>query len=82
MLYHLVCPTKFRRIVINQKIESLLKDTCLQIALRYDMNFVEIGTDKDHVHFLIQSVPMMRALKSFKSLKVLLPENSFLISPL
>ena len=30
---------------------------CLDIAQRYDIVFVEIGTDRDHVHFLVQSVP-------------------------
>ncbi len=24
---------------------------------RYEIKFVEIGVDKDHVHFLVQSVP-------------------------
>ena len=37
--------------------EEILKETCLEIAKRYEIEFVEIGTDKDHVHFLIQSVP-------------------------
>lgn len=29
----------------------------LDIAKRYEIAFLEIGTDKDHVHFLVQSVP-------------------------
>lgn len=77
MLYHLVCPTKFRRIVINQKVDSLLKDTCLQIALRYDMNFVEIGTDKDHVHFLIQSVPVMSGSRIVQIIKSITARELF-----
>lgn len=35
-----------------------LRDVCLEIEKRYEMKFLEIGTDKDHVHFLLQSVPM------------------------
>jgi REP element-mobilizing transposase RayT len=31
------------------------------IKKRYEVHFLEIGTDKDHVHFLIQSVPKMSA---------------------
>ena len=30
----------------------------MEISKRYEMTFVEIGTDQDHVHFLVQSVPM------------------------
>ena len=34
-----------------------MKDVCLEIAKRYEIVFIEIGVEKDHVHFLIQSVP-------------------------
>ncbi|MBU0707729.1 IS200/IS605 family transposase [Patescibacteria group bacterium] len=61
LLYHLVCPAKYRRLVFDEfkDIEQEMKDICLEIQKRYDIHFVEIGTDKDHVHFLIQSVPMI-----------------------
>ena len=59
IIYHIVCPTKYRRIVISEEVDQTIKETCLEIAKRYDMHFLEIGTDKDHVHFLVQSVPMM-----------------------
>lgn len=59
MLYHLVCPAKYRRVVFSEAIEETLKAVCLEIAIRFDIRYVEIGTDEDHVHFLIQSVPMM-----------------------
>ena len=34
-----------------------MKEVCLEIEKRYEIKFLEIGTDKDHVHFLVQSVP-------------------------
>ncbi len=60
MLYHLVCPAKYRRKVFSEQVENTLKAICLEISGRYEIRYVEIGTDEDHVHFLIQSVPMMR----------------------
>jgi REP element-mobilizing transposase RayT len=30
---------------------------CLGIEERYEVNFLEIGTDNVHVHFLVPSVP-------------------------
>jgi REP element-mobilizing transposase RayT len=30
----------------------------MEITKRYELSFIEIGVDKDHVHFFIQSVPM------------------------
>ena len=56
-MYHLVFPAKYRRIVFEGEIEEELKEVCLEIEKRYEIKFLEIGTDKDHVHFLIQSVP-------------------------
>ena len=57
LLYHLVCPTKYRRVVIDEPVDAVLREVCLEIAKRYEIAFVEIGTDGDHVHFLVQSVP-------------------------
>ena len=57
LLYHLVCPAKYRKVVFTQDVDTHLKEICLEIAKRYEIQFVEIGTDHDHVHFLIQSVP-------------------------
>jgi REP element-mobilizing transposase RayT len=57
LLYHAVCPAKYRRVVFTEEVDTVLKDVCLDIAKRYEMVFLEIGTDRNHVHFLLQSVP-------------------------
>ena len=59
LLYHLVCPAKYRRDVFTKEVEETLKEVCRGISERYEIHYVEIGADEDHVHFLIQSVPMM-----------------------
>ena len=57
-MYHLVCPVKYRRVIFEtEKIDNELREICLGISNRYEIDFIEIGADKDHVHFLIQSVP-------------------------
>ena len=40
-------------------VDKLIRDICLEIGKRYEIQFVEIGTDKDHVHFIVQSVPIL-----------------------
>jgi len=50
-------------VVINEKVDIVIKQTCLEIAKRYQMHFLEIGTDGDHVHFLIQPVPVYAPTK-------------------
>jgi len=57
LIYHFVCPTKYRRVIIDKEVDEKLKKICLEIENRYEINFLEIGADKDHVHFLVQGVP-------------------------
>ena len=59
LLYHVVLPLKYRRNIISFEIGETLKLICLEISERYEMEFIEIGYESDHVHFLIQSVPTM-----------------------
>jgi len=58
-----------------------LKEVCLDISERYEMKFLEIGTDKDHVHFLVQSVPTYSATKLVTILKSLTAREVFLRCP-
>lgn len=57
-MYHIVCPAKYRRTVFSNEVEIKLKEICGEIQKRYEIEFLEIGSDDDHVHFLVQSVPM------------------------
>ena len=71
MLYHLVCTAKYRKLILTTPVDETLRRICLEIAGRYEIHFLEIGTDNDHVHFLIQSVPMMvpqRIVQTIKSI--------------
>ena len=59
-LYHLVCPVKYRKKVFRfTELDEELRRICVEeIESRpFEITFHEIGTDLDHVHFLIQSVP-------------------------
>ena len=57
LLYHLVFPAKYRRAEFDERVDEVLREVCLEIEKRYEIKFVEIGVDKDHVHFLVQCVP-------------------------
>ena len=50
-------PRKYRRVVFDEQVDTVIEETCREIEKRYEIRFLEIGTDKDHVHFLVQSVP-------------------------
>ncbi len=46
-----------------------MKEIYLEISKRYQIKFLEIGTDKDHVHFLLQSVPTYSATEIVTTIK-------------
>ena len=81
LLYHYVCPAKYRRVVFDQKVDEILREVCLEIGKRYQIEFIEIGTDKDHVHFLIQSVPTYSPKKIIQIVKSLTAREIFKRAP-
>lgn len=81
LLYHFVCPAKYRRIVFSPAVDTSLKEVCLAISARYELSFIEIGTDEDHVHFLIQSVPMYSPTKIIQIIKSITAKEIFRLHP-
>lgn len=77
LLYHYVCPAKYRRKIFTDHLDSALRDVCMEISERYEINFIEIGTDGDHVHFLIQSVPTLSPKKIITVLKSITAREIF-----
>jgi len=77
LLYHIVCPAKYRRVIFDDEVDQELKAVCLEIAKRYEIEFLEIGVDKDHVHFLVQSVPMYSAKKIVQTIKSITAREIF-----
>ena len=80
-MYHLVFPAKYRRAVFDSSVDRILKDICVEIEKRYEIRFLEIGTDKDHVHFLVQSVPMYAVKKIVQMIKIITAREIFRLCP-
>ena len=77
LLYHVVCPAKYRRAVFTPQVDAALTQVCLDIANRYEIVFIEIGTDQDHVHFLVQSVPTYSPKKIVQTIKSITARKIF-----
>lgn len=76
-----MCPAKYRRVVIDKKVDEIIKQTCLEISKRYEIKFIEIGTDGDHVHFLIQSIPRYSPAKIIQTVKSIVVREVFRQAP-
>ena len=73
----MVCPAKYRKVVFTQEVDERLKEICLEISNRYEIEFIEIGTDRDHVHFLVQSVPMYSPTQVVRIIKSITAREIF-----
>jgi len=80
-MYHIVCPAKYRRAVFTPPVDKKLKEVCLEISKRFEITFLEIGTDKDHVHFLVQSVPTYSPKKIVQLIKSITAREIFAACP-
>ncbi len=77
ILYHIVCPAKYRQKVFTERVELLLQNICIEIGKRFEIHFVEIGSDEDHVHFLVQSVPVMSPSRVVQIIKSITAKKIF-----
>jgi REP element-mobilizing transposase RayT len=81
LLYHMVFPAKYRRKVFTDEVEVTLREACVGIGVGYEINFVEIGLDEDHVHFLIQGIPTMSVTRMVTIIKSLTAKEVFKVHP-
>ena len=81
LLFHIVCPAKYRRKALTKSVEETLKATCIAISDRYEIHFVEIGVDEDHVHFLVQSVPSLASTRIVQLIKSITAKEIYLEHP-
>ena len=81
LLYHYVCPAKYRRVVFDEEVDEILKEVCEEIEKRYEIKFLEIGTDRDHVHFLLQSIPRYSRSEIIKKIKSITAREIFAQCP-
>lgn len=81
LLYHLVFPIKYRRSVISEHVERSLVEICNNLSERYEIYFIEIGADSNHVHFLIQSIPSKSVSEISRIVKSITAKEIFRLHP-
>jgi putative transposase len=77
LLYHMVFPVKYRRKAISIEVEKTIVELGTGISLRYEIYFVEIGADENHIHFLIQSVPKLSVEVIVRTVKSIMAKEVF-----
>lgn len=81
LLYHVVCPSKYRRVVFDDDVDGMLREVCSEIATCHEITFMQTSTVSDHVHFLVQSVPSYRPTKIVRVIKSITAREVFARCP-
>ena len=81
LLYHLVFPLKYRQSVLTEKSGNSLVSICKDISDRYEFEFIKIGYECDHVHFLVQSIPNVSVSQMVRTIKSITARELFRLHP-
>ena len=81
LLYNVVGTAKYRRGVCREHVDEGVRDVCLALAQRYEMRFLEMGTERHQRHFLIPSVPTYSPTKIVQRVKSLTARQVFVRAP-
>ena len=79
--YHIVWCVKYRRKILIGEFEQSLKEILLKIANDNNFEIVEMETDKDHIHLLIECSPQHQIPTMIKTLKGVSARLLFLKHP-
>ena len=77
MFFHIWFVTKYRKPVLNRKIEERLITIIKEIVSKKDYKILEVGPNRDHVHILLEldkkeELPgVVRTLKAVTAKKIL-----------
>jgi len=69
--YHIVFPVKYRKALLNVKVEKKILEIAYEISLRYQIEFEQIGCDGNHIHVLCSFHPKYsvgEVVRKFKSI--------------
>lgn len=81
LVYHLVCAVKYRRSVLTDEIKDTIVNVCMEIQEKYGYEFIEIGTDMNHIHYLIQAPPTNSPTQIVTTIKSLTARRIFKYNP-
>ncbi|MFT7612960.1 MAG: putative transposase [Parvicellaceae bacterium] len=69
------------RSILSNSVSMSLVKVCEEIEERYDVHFLEIGLDGNHVHFLFQSVPTLSPSEVVQMIKSITAREIFRLHP-
>lgn len=81
MGYHIVWSVKYRKKVLNSKIEESLKTILLEVAEAKGFIIKEVECDQDHIHVFVSAKPKFAPSYIYKMLKGISARRLFIKHP-
>lgn len=82
IFYHYVTPVKYRKGVFEKpEREDALRTILKGIEERYDIWFLEVGMDKNHVHWVVSAAPKYSPSELIRVIKSLTAREMFRMCP-
>ena len=67
--YHLVLVTKYRKKCLKKEIRTRLEEICKKTCKFWDIDLLEFGGEKDHIHLLLSMHPNVEISNFVNNLK-------------
>ena len=75
--YHMVTAVKYRKTLLNNKVEECINETLEGISERYEIIIDEVGFDQDHIHIFCGAPPRMSPLRVISTIKSITARKIF-----
>jgi len=79
--YHIQITVKYRKILLDKKVEKVILDSLRGIKERYAIEITHVGFDQNHVHILLRFLPQYSGSQVIKILKSITAKEVFRTLP-
>ena len=62
LLYHIVFVTKYRKKILTKEMVKDINDIINRLSIKLDIKVIELNSEEDHIHLLIETIPKTRSL--------------------
>lgn len=75
--YHMVFVVKYRKILVTNEMFDFIKQVCKGIEERYYIHFDALGSDRDHIHLVVEGAPRYAPSRIMQICKSILAKEIF-----
>jgi putative transposase len=79
--YHIQITVKYRQILLNEKVQKIIKTSLFGIKERYAIEISHYGFDQNHLHILAKFLPTYSGGQVIKIIKSISAKQIFLQAP-